>query len=332
MCGPTRSAIAPSANGATDSAMQIAYVVRDSASSGCPPECATARAMPSGKCTALPSPHTASPTIASHGADASQNSANPAALTPSAPIRTAAGWYRRTSRPPTTRPTNIPPMIADTAAVAVPGATPAWVRSTSATHRFRHSSTEAVATRLVQASQYDRGNGRDAAGRVPGTDRAAGIRTRKAKPSNATRPSVTPRPGRQPRPAATAAPTASGATMPTAAATALASLIDAAPATPWWSLSTAAVPLTTPEPPIDASAAHASVAGNGCDSHSPTMPTATAPSPVQISQDRPNRRTVHGRSAPPTTPPTANAVPCRLATPRLVCCSSRSSGTTGPNP
>jgi hypothetical protein len=35
---------------------------------------------------------------------------------------------------------------------------------------------------------------------------------------------------------------------------------------------------------------------------------------------------------PPITAPAAKAVLCRLATARLMCCSSRSSETTGPKP
>src|SRR2546423_5097022 len=85
VCGPTRSATTPSTNGATPKARLDAVVERDTARSGCPSECAISSAMTSGKCSALPSPSTTRPAIASHANGASQNSANPAALSASAP-------------------------------------------------------------------------------------------------------------------------------------------------------------------------------------------------------------------------------------------------------
>ena len=158
------------------------------------------------------------------------------------------------------------------------------------------------------------------------------MRTRQPIAVSAASPITAPRPGRQPSPTVTAPPTASGASSPTPAATALASLSTAGPAGPWWSVSTAVVPFTIIEPATDASAAQVSVAASGRDASSPAVHSATPPTPAQTRVARPNRRTSHGRNTPPATPPTASAVPCRLATPRLVCCSSRSSGTTGAKP
>jgi hypothetical protein len=43
--------------------------------------------------------------------------------------------------------------MAATVAEAAPGAMPAWVRSTSAAHSDRHTSTDPVAVNIAQASQ-----------------------------------------------------------------------------------------------------------------------------------------------------------------------------------
>ena len=63
------------------------------------------------------------------------------------------GRNRSSSRPPMTRPVTMPAISVDTAAVATPGDTPAWARSTSLPHSVRQTSTEPVANRLVAASQ-----------------------------------------------------------------------------------------------------------------------------------------------------------------------------------
>ena len=128
------------------------------------------------------------------------------------------------------------------------------------------------------------------------------------------------------------APTASGASRPTAAARALASAIEAGPAGPWWSASVATPVLMMSVPDTAQTAATVIVAHSGCSAQKPRTPAQIPASPTHVTVWRPNRRTSHGANAPPSIPPSANAVPCSPATPRLVCCSTRSSGTTGPKP
>ena len=101
----------------------------------------------------MPRPSTTRPATASQRAGASQNSAKPAALTASAPSSTRGAAHRSRNQPPASRPAHMPAMITDTAAVAVAAEAWAWVRSSSATHRFRDTSTEPVAIRQDQASQ-----------------------------------------------------------------------------------------------------------------------------------------------------------------------------------
>jgi hypothetical protein len=226
--------------------------------------------------------------------------------------------------------------MADTAAAATPGDTPACERSSSPAHRFRHTSTEPVASMLIHANQYVGGSlPLPAPASSAGTTAGSPGRNRRIHPTTATPAAArtsAARPGRQPKPAATAPPTMSGLTVPTPAATALASLIAAGAARPWCSDSVATTPLTSTEPASAATNVADSVAANGRAAHNARTPTASPATPAHNTRGRPKRRTRPGKISPPATAAAASADPCRLATARLVCCSSRSNGTTGPNP
>jgi hypothetical protein len=273
--------------------------------------------------------------MASHAVVASQKTVKPSVLSAIAASRTFGGARRSSSRTPASRPRNIPPTIAASAAAATPGDTFAWLRSSSPAHRFRQTSTEPVATMLVQANQYAGGSRPPPVPCSARTTTAVRCASRENQPNSAsaaTARTTAARPGRQPNPAATAPPMISGLTVPTPAATAFASLIAAAPAGPWCPDSVATTPLTSSEPARAATNVAAIVAGNGRAAHRPRTPTAMPTTPPHITRGRPYRRTSHGNAAPPTRAATASAEPCRLATARLVPCSSRSRGTTGPNP
>jgi hypothetical protein len=117
-----------------------------------------------------------------------------------------------------------------------------------------------------------------------------------------------------------------------AAPRALASLTAAGPTGPCCSASVAMMTVTIRAPKAEHTTARVRVAHSACAPKKPSVPVAMPVSPTQTATARPNRRITHGASSPHTTAPTANEVLCSAATPRLVCCSSRSSGTTGPKP
>jgi hypothetical protein len=192
-----------------------------------------------------------------------------------------------------------------------------------------------VAKRLVKASQYVRGSGLPCRPSGVSTARGSGARTPVRvvnKASTSTGSATITRPARQPSPALNVAPTISGAIRPTPAAAALASLIAAGAAVPWWSVRAATMPLTASEPPKLARVANVRVSARWCAANMPTDAAEIRPRPSQISRLRPSLRVSAGMIAPPMMPPTAKPVPCRLARVRLMCNSSRRSGATGPKP
>ena len=133
-------------------------------------------------------------------------------------------------------------------------------------------------------------------------------------------------------PSTTATPTTSGATAPTPAAAALASVIAAGPPSPCTAESTVALQVTTNEPPNEHRKAPSRVAGSAVNAVRVTRPTHRIVRPAQISGTRPKRTASRATISALHSAPVASAVPCRPATVRLKPCSSRSRVSDGPNP
>ena len=304
---------------------------------------------------ALPSPSTSSPATASRRARRrARRAAKPTrAERPARRAAAARAPPAARSGHPDSRPTNMPPTIDATAADAPPADMPAWVRSTSAAHSDRHTSTEPVRPMSAQASQYGRAAGRR---HGDGPRRAARRRPRhrgapqdpagdEAEPGGPV-PGRRPRSPRAPRPAGHReqgrSPAQAGADGDADdqrrdqahAGRDRVGLADrGGEAGPWCSVSAVTMPLTTSVPNVDGQRPRRrwSPAAAGRGTARPPRPRRRR-GPASSVPPRPNRRASSGNTAPPTSRPTARPVPCRLATATVVPCSSRSSGTTGPEP
>ena len=273
------------------------------------------------------------PTTARAGVVATQTSSHPATETPIAPSSSGSMPKRPVSRAPLSRPIAIPAIRTLIRAAAMPELTPVRWRSRSPTQKVRQNSTAMQQVTTPSASQNWCGRGESVEARRGGSPTRAsdvGARSTSTTASTASGTPTATAP-RQDRPSATEPPTASGARIPTVAATPLASVMAAGPASWWWAESTGLTALNEVEPPRPTSRTARTVHGRPGANTRASTPTSTPQVPSTSTPRRPIRRTAATDTAADSTAPTARAVPCRPATAREVPCSSRNSGTLGPN-
>ena len=180
-----------------------------------------------------------------------------------AKIRIRSTGKYSANREPITRPMKIPRVKAPTVAAAAPASRPPRSRSKSTLHSVMMNSELTRTKRVPSAHQNRLGNGTLWASLTCSSTGTLNtgrlLRMRSKLTSNPTR--VIHKPIRHPKNMATPTPTVMGASAPERAATALASVIEAGPASFWWSKRKALAPTMIEEPKKEAKKVPASVTG-----------------------------------------------------------------------
>jgi len=138
--------------------------------------------------------------------------------------------------------------------------------------------------------------------------------------SNPTR--VIHKPNRHPKNIATPIPTAMGASAPERAATALASVIEAGPASPWWSNRNALAPTMIEEPKNEAMKVPAIVTEVPPGAVYKRTPAVKPATENVMNRSRPNFKISRAAISPAMIPPKDKAITWKLAMVREVPCSS----------